>query len=180
MSQDITALVLAAGSAQRMKMPKLFLDFQGAPLLAWCLRAIQKARLTNIVLVVGKAYEDAFSYLSLMPETKGVDIVINHDFARGMSSSLRLGLEVMPSESLAMLLFLADMPFLTEKIIHEIIASWEKENTKIIVPCYQGQRGHPVLIPRLYFEELKEVTGDRGAKDLLKKIPGEGSFSGSG
>ncbi len=171
MFPKISALVLAAGSARRMKIPKLFMDFGGYPLISWCLRSIQKVPFEDRVLVVGDKYQDAIFTLSLLKEASGVDIIINQNFSQGMSTSLKAGISVVNKNSQAILLLLADMPFISVEIMHTIIntfAQSQKEDS-IIVPVYKGRQGHPVLIPCCYFQEIERIEGDKGAKEILQR-----------
>ncbi|MGM9992536.1 MAG: NTP transferase domain-containing protein [Candidatus Bruticola sp.] len=106
--------------------------------------------------------------------------VINHNWSLGMSSSLKVGLsELLNNFSQAQLLdsaavFLADLPLVTSAIIDSIadlggrLAPHELQSC-IIVPVWQGRRGHPVFFGRRFWPELLLISGDKGAGSLLKK-----------
>ena len=169
--QNIAAIVLAAGKSSRMQEPKILLDLAGRPIISYPLASIKKAGIQEIFVVVGHGYPDAIAFLTMMPEGDGVDILINHHYKQGMASSIVLAMEMLSLEASAVLLFLADMPFINSKIIMQIIDFFQssEHQDKFFVPCYQGSYGHPVLIPRKYFSDLKELRGDLGARKLLHK-----------
>jgi molybdenum cofactor cytidylyltransferase len=88
-----------------------------------------------------------------------------------MSTSLQTGIAEMGKETQAVLIFLADMPFVRVETIHAMAnAFWKSQKTNtIVLPMYEGKRGHPVLLPRCYFEEIQKLQGDKGAREILQK-----------
>ena len=98
----------------------------------------------------------------------GVTVVHNPDYLQGMASSLRCGIEALPGESAGVLVLLADMPLVDVACLDRLIDVFEGQSA-IIVPVYQGQRGNPVLWPRRYFDEIRALKGDQGARHLLEQ-----------
>lgn len=168
MTKKVAALVLAAGCSRRMKMPKLFIEFSGSPLISWCLRAIQKVPFDSRILILGDRYQDALFSLSLMEESRGIDIIINHDFRQGMATSIKAGLSAISPDTEAILIVLSDMPFITSETMEKILYAFQESN-QIILPVYQGNQGHPVLIPRFYFPQIEKLEGDKGAREILQR-----------
>ena len=167
--QDIIAIVLAAGKSSRMQESKILLDLDGRPLISHALASIKEAGIQKIFVVVGHEYPDAIAFLTMIPEGDGIDILINHRYKAGMASSIVTAMEMVSLETPAVLLFLADMPFISSKIIMQIVGAFQSSENKdkFFVPCYQGIYGHPVLVPRKYFSNLKKLRGDIGARKLL-------------
>ena len=56
---------------------------------------------------------------------------------------------------------------LGQTLINALIDAFADENA-IVVPTYQGQRGNPVIIGRAHFPALQRLSGDTGARDLLR------------
>lgn len=46
-----------------------------------------------------------------------------------------------------------------------------KQDAGMVAPCWQGQRGNPVFIPRQYLPDLLALSGDQGARALLQRFP---------
>ena len=99
----------------------------------------------------------------------GLDITIvdNPDYATGLSSSLKAGIRALPDDCDGALVLLGDMPRITAVDLDALIAAFESDKDKIVVPVNGGRRGNPVLWPRVYFQEMLQLGGDAGAKSLL-------------
>lgn len=60
----------------------------------------------------------------------------------------------------------ADMPFIQPQTIASIVAASGQH--VLAAPVYIGRRGHPVWFGRQYGPELRALTGDLGARSVLK------------
>ena len=70
---------------------------------------------------------------------------------------------------------LADMPYINSQTT-SAIASKLSEGASIVVPTYQGERGHPVGFSAKFRTELESLHGDEGARSILKRYPEEVVF----
>lgn len=166
--KTITAIVLAAGMSSRMKEYKILLDINGKPLIQYALQSIHNLT-NNIIIVGGYNFSTLATYLSFLPEAKNIDIVYNKNYKNGLSTSLITGLDMAePTDSI--LICLGDMPNIPRTLIEQMICVFHtvSEDT-IIAPFCNGKRGHPVIIPKKYFSEIRSLQGDKGASSLLKK-----------
>ena len=165
----ITALVLAAGASRRMGQPKLTLAVNKRPMLYWCLSALSQSLVSDTVIVAGKDYQSIYAYISLLPQARTCAMVINREYSAGMASSIRIGMTAVVDASDAVLLLLADMPFIGAELIDSLLQSFAEKgkSDSIVVPVWQGRRGHPVLLGRDYFVQLSQLQGDRGARTIL-------------
>jgi molybdenum cofactor cytidylyltransferase len=90
--------------------------------------------------------------------------------AEGLAESLKAGLAALPEEAAAALICLGDMPLVSSAAIERIIAAYDPdEGRSIVVPTHDGSYGNPVLWDRRHLPELMELTGDQGARSLLKR-----------
>lgn len=164
----LAAIVLAAGRAQRMGETKQLADLSGIPMIRRTVENIRAADLGEVIVVTGHDAERVGAALRGLPVT----IVRNPDYADGLSTSLRAGLEALPPETDAALVALGDMPSVSPADIDRLIAAFDPaEGRSIVVPVHQGKRGNPVLWGAAYFAEMKMLTGDAGAKRLLADYP---------
>ena len=91
----------------------------------------------------------------------------------GMGHSLSVGVNKISQEfnieSIA--ICPSDLPELTTAALKEVIDFFLECPEMICCPIDQnsGATGHPVIFPRKYFNSLKEITGDFGAREVLKK-----------
>lgn len=166
--KTITAIVLAAGMSSRMKEYKILLNINGKPLIQHAIQNIHNLT-NNIIIVGGHNFSTLATYLSFLPEANNIDIIYNKEYKNGLSTSLIAGLD-MAEPTDAILICLGDMPNIPPELIAQMIQVFNtvSEDT-IIAPFCNGRRGHPVIIPKKYFSELRSLQGDRGASSLLKK-----------
>jgi molybdenum cofactor cytidylyltransferase len=162
---NIAAVVLAAGSSRRFGHDnKLAATVEGRSLLARVVDAALASRVASVTVVVSPTSQ------ALLDEFTAADIafVVNDDTVAGMSRSLELGLQVLPGNVDGAVILLADMPLVSAAIIDALVAGFAAEQAgDIVVPVSGGRRGNPVLWPARYFEEMKGLSGDRGARALL-------------
>src|SRR4051812_25321380 len=166
---NVTALVLAAGTSSRMGQPKQLLPYEGKSLVRRAAEAAIGSKTRQTIVVTGAASDQVDAELAGL----AVMLVHNDDFAQGMSTSLRAGLKAVRPEVDAIIVLLADQPFVDTPVIDALIDLYEQTQAKIVRPRYGGQPGNPVLWDQSLFGELKEQTGDQGGRALLQKYRDE-------
>lgn len=157
----VLALVLAAGQGRRFGTDKrraLLAD--GTPLLTATLRQAQRHFAQVFVLLrVG----DDPQALGVPP---GVEVLRCADADLGMGHSLAAGVRALHEQpAIAIAVLLGDMPWLSACTLERLIEQAAAQ--RIVFPCYQSQRGHPVLFGRQFWPQLQQLKGDAGAKALL-------------
>jgi molybdenum cofactor cytidylyltransferase len=165
----ISAIVLAAGESRRMGELKQLLPWHGETVLGRLLSTLLSSSLDEVILVLGHEAKRILEKISI----RGIRVVLNPDYQKGMSSSLRCGLMAMNQAAEAFLIVLADQPALTPEIIRQLIDAFRRAQPEknIVAPSFQGRRGHPVLFGRRYLEELRGSTGEVGGREILARHP---------
>ena len=159
----VAAIVLAAGLSKRMgETNKLLAQFNGKSLLQHVLSNLTGSNVDQIVIVTGHESEKVAQQIS----DSSIDLVNNTDFKKGLSSSIKAGIERIQSSCDAVLIMQADMPFVDASVLNKIISAFH-DNDDIVIPRYQSQTGNPLLWSNNYFEQLKQLSGDQGAKQIL-------------
>jgi molybdenum cofactor cytidylyltransferase len=165
--RKIGAVILAAGMSRRMGVPKLFLDFHGKPLFLYSVECAIRSQLNPILIVGGEHVQ------LLQDHTKGlpVEIISNPDYRKGMAASLKLGIEAMDGRVDALLVFLADQPFVPPMLIKKLLQTYtvcRSNGIRIVRPQYSGIPGHPVLFDADLFREFSALQGDEGGRSIIK------------
>lgn len=167
MSKKVGAIVLAAGKSRRMGSAKALLELHGKPLFRHAVDRAYANGLEPILLVAGE-HREAFrqSIGSMLP----VEICYNPEYETGMASSMRVGIAAAKGRVDAALVFLADQPFVPDEVVQSLIETYldgYEAGVRIVRPVYAGVPGHPVLFDASLFEELEEITGDQGGKEVI-------------
>jgi molybdenum cofactor cytidylyltransferase len=159
----INAIILAAGQSKRMGKPKPLLRFGDKTFLEQIISVLKLSDVDRITVVLGAEAETIKSSVDLS-ET---NIVINKDYLKGQLSSLIAAIEDTPEETEAVLLCLADAPFVSKEVVNKIVSKFKETNNPIIVPIFNGERGHPTLFSKSLFNELLNAPQDQGARYVL-------------
>jgi molybdenum cofactor cytidylyltransferase len=161
---EVAAIVLAAGESSRMGRPKPLLPLNGSTFLSHLLDEIRRSRVYRTLVVLGHHPEVV---LKAMPEIAPIAIV-NEEYHLGQLSSLHVGLRGVGEEADAVLMCLADHPFVTREVIDSLIAAHERTHRPIVIPTYGGGRGHPTLFARPLYGELLTAPLDQGARVVVR------------
>lgn len=163
----IGAVVLAAGESRRMGAQKLLLPFGGKTVIAHIVDRLLDGPISGVHVVVGR--DAALIAMTLAP--RPVMIVPNPDYQTGMLSSVRAGLRALPNSCEAALIALGDQPALASAWIDQIVQAFHRFQPGILVPSFQGRRGHPILIARPFFPKILAHYDDVGLRGLLQAHP---------
>ena len=145
-----------------MGVPKQPLDLGGKAMIQHVLDVFTHSSLDEVVLVLSPA-------LQWKPkQKKGIRVVVNPRPEEGISSSVRVGIDAVSPKSEAVVIGLADKPFLLESTIEALVNALRNSPAEIIVPLYGGKRGNPILFRRSLYRQLGLLKGDVGAKVLVE------------
>lgn len=165
-SLHVPAIILAAGRSSRMGgSNKLMALFDGEPLVRRVSLAAIASQASAVHVVTGHQQEFVASALA------GLDIhvVENANFATGLASSLKVGLDACGDTVAGALVILGDMPEVDAAMMDRIIAAFAKSGgTAIVRAAHEGKPGNPVLLPRSVFAKARLLTGDTGARYLIE------------
>ena len=165
----IAAIILAAGEAKRFGQTKQLMPLNGKPLLQHTIDVVTESKADDVCVVLGANAEAIASQIR-------ANVVINHDYTKGMSTSLQAGLRAIDRDAEAAIIALGDQPFIASKTIDALIDEYRRSHTPIVVPTYNGSRGNPVLIDRSLFARALELRGDVGfravfGRDNVAEVP---------
>jgi molybdenum cofactor cytidylyltransferase len=107
--------------------------------------------------------------INRLSQGEKVKVVINPDFKRGMSTSIKRGLRAIHPNSHGILIALGDQPYLKTRTINALIRTFDQGRGGIIIPSFRGKEGHPVIFHRKYKKELLGLKGDVGGRSILQR-----------
>jgi CTP:molybdopterin cytidylyltransferase MocA len=160
----IGGLVLAAGAATRFGAQKQLAQLDGIPLLEHSLRTMTAAPVGRVVVVLGSSGDEIAAAVDL----HGAEPIFCPRWEEGQSASLACGLAELAGCE-AVVVTLGDQPRVSPDAIRRVIAA--RNGASAVRATYGGNPGHPVLLEQELFGRLRNVSGDRGARNLLLSVP---------
>jgi CTP:molybdopterin cytidylyltransferase MocA len=160
-------ILLAAGEARRMGMPKQLLVYEKEPLIRHMAKLVLKLN-RPVTVVLGARAETIKTVIADLP----LKIVVNPAWQEGMGTSLVAGLNSF-SNMEGVLFCVVDQPYLSEALLHSFLEGFDKleaDSVGILAARYNnGQLGVPALFGHQWFEELKKVAPDKGARRIIRQ-----------
>jgi molybdenum cofactor cytidylyltransferase len=174
-SAFLSGVILAAGASTRLGQPKQLLPLGDRCLLQHALDPALRSRLDEVILVLGYQAEEIRETLEL-PSERATRVVINPDYASGLSASLRLALRAADPQAVAAAILLGDQPNMTVELIDRMAAAFLAADSPVVRPVYSGSTGrrvpgHPVFLARRIWPEVEKLRGDQGARALVSARP---------
>jgi len=171
-SQPQTAgIILAAGASTRFGPPKQLIKLKDKSLVEWVADAALNSQLQTVVLVLGHRHQKIIKALGDKGRHPKLEIVVNHRYHEGQSTSLKIGLSRIKQDFAAVMYLLADQPMINSDTIDYLLEEFHASAKDICVPVFEGRRGNPAIFRRSVYEEIMRVEGDIGARDLINRIP---------
>jgi molybdenum cofactor cytidylyltransferase len=166
-NDDLACVLLAAGGSRRFGTAKQLARYRGRTLLAHAVEAARRALpRAPLVVVVGA---DALRLMLVVRRMhRNARVVVNQSWAQGMATSLRAGVAAVPPGARAALVLLVDQPRVDAAALRRLIAAWRRRPEAPAAARYAGQTGVPAILPRRGWRALRALTGDEGARRLLR------------
>lgn len=147
-----------------MGRPKPLLEYRSESFLGRQIRLCQSRGLA-VYVVLGR---DAEMIAACCPAAAGAALLLNPDPARGMLSSLQIGLAALPSATPAVLFTPVDNPGVRETTLDAILETWRRLRPPVVIPRLRGERrGHPVLIDGSLIAPLLAWPADSTPRDFV-------------
>jgi molybdenum cofactor cytidylyltransferase len=158
-------LIMAAGTSSRMGQPKQLLKVGDKTLLQLAVETALATYSSEVICVLGAFKDQITPTLTEYPVT----LIDNPRYKHGLSSSIETGLDyLMKLNCDAALIILGDQPNLKAAHINELLNLWRKHPNDIAATAYPNGEGVPAIYPRRYFDALKQLQGDKGAREFLR------------
>lgn len=160
-------VILAGGRSKRMGAQKQLLPWGNRTILQHVVATASGVNPAEIIVVLGHNADEIAKVLKV----ESVKIVVNSEFSKGMSSSLKTALRHIAPESDTYVFMLGDQPLVTADMLKLLLARHASSTKGITVPVYRDIKGRPVVIDGKYREELMTLKGEIGAKQVIDNHP---------
>lgn len=150
----VVGILLAAGRSRRMGQPKQLLPLTGNDTVIEVVARRVRPHVDGLVVVVGHVGGQVAAVIADLDIT----LAINHDVDRGMLSSVQAGVRAAGTRCRGYLICLGDQPSLRASVIEAVLRRAERHpatgEAGIVIPTFDGERGHPVFIHSRYRDEI--------------------------
>ena len=160
----LAAAILAAGESRRMGTPKALIPYRGRTFVEHLLEVTRHPRVSVARIVLGAGASEMREKLS----GQEAAIVVNPNWYSGQLSSIHAEIRSLPEGTTeGLILCPVDHPVVSAKLVSELIDAFDASRKLIILPTFQGRRGHPVIFHATLYEELLSARPEIGARQVV-------------
>lgn len=165
----IAAIVPAAGRSERMGQPKLILPIEGQSVIARVVLALRQGGVDPVLVVAPPRDTPGANILIKESGRAGATVVIAATRPADMRASFELGLSQLAGAASpsAVLLAPGDSPGMTPDLVAQLVRHAKTTPQSILIPTYQGKRGHPIVLPWSLALESRDLPGGAGLNALV-------------
>jgi molybdenum cofactor cytidylyltransferase len=164
MKKNISAVILSAGASLRMGSPKALLPMGELTFIETIARETSDALIGDTVIVLGAGHA------SIRPRLDALHarIVINQAWETGRLSSIIAGIDALEETACdGALIWPVDHPLVTASVIREMLCAFDESPHTIIIPVCGARRGHPIILPRLFFDDVRRAPAGQGLRAVV-------------
>ncbi len=165
----VAGVVLAAGESRRMGQLKALLPFGSRTVIEQVLQPLLSVDLSEVAVVLGHRAEEIAAVLEPLP----VRLLYNADYRLGMTSSVQVALRSLDPVPDAYLLALVDQPQIGLPVVQQLLAAHTRTQKGLVIPIWQGKRGHPLLLSAAYRPAVLALTPDQGLNMVTRGNPND-------
>jgi molybdenum cofactor cytidylyltransferase len=167
----LSLIVLAAGKSARMpERNKLLIRIGKKTMIRRVVESALSSKADEVIIVLGWEADKVRRELRDLP----CRFVVNEDYERGQSSSVKAGLAEVAAGTEAVLILPGDVAMIEPRSINTVIEMYQKRNCPIVVASHGGKPGHPILLSKELFEEIEMIDeATLGLKSVVSRHESE-------
>jgi molybdenum cofactor cytidylyltransferase len=160
----LAAAILSAGESRRMGTPKALLPYRGSTFLEHLIEVTRHPRVGVLRIVLGAGAEVIRDTLRL----EEASVVINDEWEKGQLSSIQAAVRSLSAAGTeGMILCPVDHPLVSASLVARLIEEFDSSGKLVVLPTYQGRRGHPLIFRASLYDELLEASAEVGARQVV-------------
>ncbi len=163
---QVAGVILAAGQASRFGKIKQLLPWRDKNLINTVVETALLAGLNPIIVVLGADAEEIRATIN----EDIVQVIINPDWDKGQSTSLRAGISVMPQSVDGIVFLLCDQPHQSVNLVSAVVEKGLRSG-KVVTPIIDDRRANPVYFPAFCIPLFEKLEGDAGGRQIISDCP---------
>ena len=170
----LSAIILAAGQSKRLiKENKLLKIYKKKPLINHALNSVIKSKVSKIIIVLG--YE-SHKVKKIINKNKKIQFIFNKKYKKGISTSIKCGLNRISKKNKGFIIVQSDMPFIKTIHINKICSSILKKKHLVHALKFRKKVGNPIGFDIAVLSKFKKIKGEYGAKFMVKSLKNQTNF----
>ncbi len=167
MNSKIALIILAAGQSERMGKIKQLLPWKKTTLLGNSIEQAINSKASDIYVVLGSD----FKIIKKTILNYNISIIYNDNWENGMGTSISVAINRISKnhDYHAVIVVLADQPFITSEDLNVLIQSFKSTEKGIVSTRMKSKSGVPAIIDKKYFAHLKALDDLYGAKFIINE-----------
>ncbi len=161
-TNDVAAIILAAGQSSRMGAFKPLLPFGNTTVIEHTIDYLRRGGIETVTVVVGHRAEELITHL----QDTGITFATNPDADSAMAASIVQGVRALPTDGRAVVITPVDHPAVPAEVVTRLIDEW-RGGAPLVIPTNKGRGGHPVLIDLSFRAQLLKLDPARGLKSFF-------------
>jgi molybdenum cofactor cytidylyltransferase len=160
----LAAVILSAGASSRMGRPKALLPYREGTFLEHLIQVTRHPRIGVTRIVLGAGAELIRTIAKLDPSA----VILNPEWEQGQLSSIRAGLRSLEGiDTDGIVLCPVDHPLVSARLVNDLVERFYEEKKAIVLPTYNGRRGHPVIFSNALYSDLFAAPAEKGARAVV-------------
>jgi molybdenum cofactor cytidylyltransferase len=160
----LAAVILSAGASSRMGRPKALLPYREGTFLEHLIQVTRHPRIGVTRVVLGAGADEISNIAKLDPAM----VALNPKWEQGQLSSICEGIRSLEGvETDGIVLCPVDHPLVSATLVSDLIGRFFSSGKSIVLPTYNGRRGHPVIFSRALYKDLLDAPADKGARAVV-------------
>ncbi|MBI5415639.1 MAG: nucleotidyltransferase family protein [Candidatus Omnitrophica bacterium] len=166
----VTSILLSAGLSTRFGSPKALAKPGGETVIERLVKLLLSTGTAELIIVLGHGAEQIKPVLF---KHKKVKIVYNKDYKLGQTSSFKTGLAHLAPQTQGILLLPVDYPLVKQETLQTLIKFFQEKKPLILVPVYQGYKGHPPVFDVRLKQEFLDLDHSEGINTVIHRHTAE-------
>ena len=167
----LSLIILAAGKSTRMRgRNKLLVKIDGKPIIRNVVEKALSSKVDEVIVVLGWEAKMIHHTLEDLP----CRFVVNKDYRKGQSSSVKAGLREIALDTEAILVLPGDVAMINPSSIDMVVEAYNNGKNSIVVAAHAGRSGHPILFSKKLFKEIEQIDeATFGLKSVVSRHESE-------
>ncbi len=161
-------IILSAGLSERFGSPKALARLDSMTVMEHILKQAMASSCPEIIVVLGAYATEIEPYVF---NHKRIRIVHNKDYKFGQTSSVQAGVRAILPSNEPFLLWPVDCPLIQSSTVDQVINKSRDKADAILIPTFQGKRGHPPLFPHRLKQDILNLDLSMGLNSLFAAYP---------